>query len=100
MANNVIIEMQNGNKKAIINGLFHSGAIYRMNAIAYATLFKFEDAVIIRRLKELQNDNKGLDGYTVASFAKAALVLLGAEVYNGNDEEVKRLVNSGFEFMK
>lgn len=99
MANNIIVEMQNGNKDAIINGLSHPGAIYRMNAIAYATLFKLEDTDVIIKLKDLRNDNKGLDGYSVASFSKAALDLLGVEAYEENDTSVKDLIKSKFQFM-
>lgn len=100
MANILINEMETGNRNAIYNGLFHSGAIYRMNAIAFATLHNIKDADTISRLRELQKDDIMLDGYTVSDFANASLNLLKAEAYTGDKRAVKALISSRFEFMK
>lgn len=100
MANMLINEMQTGDRNAIYNGLFHSGAIYRMNAIAFATLHNIKDVDTISRIKELQNDDIMLDGFTVSDFANASLSLLKAEAYTGDKRAVKALIGSKFQFMK
>ena len=99
MADKLLDEMQHGDKIAILNGLSHSGAIYRMNAVAYAAIFKINGEEAIKRLRALKNDNVDIMGYLVSDFAIASLDMLGAEKYNGADSRVKELIESRFIFM-
>lgn len=100
MANSLISRMRNGEKAAIMEGLSHSGAIYRMNAISFLSIFGVKDTDTTNKLKELKKDRVMLDGYSVADFAMAALDLMKIERYSGNDEPVKNLIQSKFEFLK
>ena len=100
MANSLIDRMRKGEKKAILDGLSHSGAIYRMNAISFFAISRIQDAEIESKIMELKNDDTVLDGYSVSDFASAALDLLGIETYTGNKALVKDLIESKFEFLK
>lgn len=100
MANSLIERMQRGEKQAIIEGLLHKGAIYRMNAISFSSICKLKDAEVETRIKDLKDDNIVLDGYSVSDFAHAALELMAVEIYTGNKPAVKELINSKFDFLK
>ena len=75
--------MISGEREAILKGLSHPGAIYRMNAIGQVYLNNMRDAEIIEKLKVLKADDVMLDGYTVGDFAVAALHNFGMK-----DEEI------------
>ena len=92
--------MRNGDREAIMKGLSCQGAIYRMDAIAFASLNNIKDAEIVKRLKELKKDDVFLDGYTVGDFAVAALDNLGIEKYIGDDVRMKNLIESKFAFLR
>lgn len=98
--NDRVKKMINGDKKTIIECLSFSGAIFRMDAIACACIHHYKDDEIIKKIKELKNDTISLDGYSVSSFAHAALELLGIEKYTGNNYKVVNLIESNFDFMK
>lgn len=100
MANSLIERMRKGEKQAIIDGLSHSGAIYRMNAIAFSSLSRIKDAEVEKRIQELKEDDIILDGYSVSDFALAALDLMKVESYAGNKRSVKNLIDSKFDFLK
>lgn len=100
MANRLIDKMKTGDKTAVVAGLSHPGAIYRMNAISFSVLFHISDAEIIQKITELKNDQVALDGYSVSDFAFAALDVMGFESYVGNKASVKNLIKSKFEFLK
>ena len=51
MANELISRMISGEREAILKGLSHPGAIYRMNAIGQVYLNNMRDAEIIEKLK-------------------------------------------------
>lgn len=100
MANSLIEGMRSGVKKAFVDGLAHSGAIYRMNAIGFYVKAGVFDEEIIDKIKELKQDEVALDGYSVADFAKAALDLMGIERYCGESLFVKKLIASKFDFLE
>lgn len=99
MANSLIDEMRNGNIDAIITGLTHHGAIYRMNAIAFFSLQNRNEKAAIKRIKVLKTDFSGVDGYSVSDFAIAALDILGIEKYTGSSRNIKLLIDCQFDFM-
>lgn len=100
MANSLIDKMREGKKQAIIDGLSHSGAIYRMNAISFSSICKIRDTEVEKMIKDLKNDNIILDGYSVSDFAFAALDLMKVEKYTGDKPSVKKLIKSKFEFLQ
>ena len=99
MANELISRMISGEREAIMRGLFHPGAIYRMNAIGQVYLNNMRDAEIIDKLMELKSDDIMLDGYTVGDFAVAALHNYGIEKYEGDKRTLKELIESKFGFL-
>ena len=100
MAKIIIERMRNGDREAVIKCLSCQGAIYRMDAIAFASLNNMKDAEIIEKLMELKKGRVFLDGYTVGDFAVAALDNLGIEKYTGDDRRMKELIESGFAFLR
>ena len=99
MANELISRMISGEREAIMRGLAHPGAIYRMNAIGQVYLNNMRDAEIIDKLMELKSDDIMLDGYTVGDFAVAALHNYGIEKYEGDKRTLKELIESKFGFL-
>lgn len=91
-------KIQNGDRDAILQGLAHSGAFYRINAAVSAGKYFVREPVIGIYLKRLKEDKIIMDGYRVADFAYAALDILEIEKYMGNDIRVRRLINSRFNF--
>ena len=99
MANELISRMISGEREAIMRGLSHPGAIYRLNAIGQVYLNNMRDAEIIDKLMELKSDDIMLDGYTVGDFAVAALHNYGIEKYEGDKRTLKELIESKFGFL-
>ena len=99
MANELISRMISGEREALLKGLSHPGAIYRMNAIGQVYLNNMRDAEIIEKLKVLKADDVMLDGYTVGDFAVAALHNFGIEKYEGDKRTLKELIDSKFGFL-
>ena len=99
MANELISRMISGEREAIMRGLSHPGAIYRMNAIGQVYLNNMRDAEIIDKLMELKSDDIMLDGYTAGDFAVAALHNYGIEKYEGDKRTLKELIESKFGFL-
>ena len=90
--------IQSGNKTAIIQGLVHPGAIYRVNAAINAVRYEIREATIKIYLDRLKTDEIVMNGYKVSDFAYAALDLLNLERYTQNDIRVRRLIVSKFNF--
>lgn len=99
IADRELFEMiKSGDENAILRGLSHPGAIYRVNAAINAVRFevkKFQVKVYLDRMKA---DNVVVNGYRVSEFAYAALDLLGMERYSGNEPKTKALIKSKFDF--
>ena len=100
MSKITIERMRNGDREAIMKSLSCQGAIYRMDAIAFASLNNMNDTETVEKLMELKKDDVFLDGYTVGDFAVAALDNLGIEKYKGDNILVKNLIESGFAFLR
>ncbi|MGN1347716.1 MAG: hypothetical protein ACI4VI_02110 [Acutalibacteraceae bacterium] len=99
MVSNYLVNlMQNNDKQAIIEGLSHKGAIYRINGIIYSVLFSHTENETVSIIQNLKTDTTLFDGYSVSDFAIAALDLLSVEKYKGNEETILKLINSKFEF--
>lgn len=94
----MVYNMSIGDESAIYNGLNHNGAVIRMNGIMFAANFKFKKSSIIDAIKKLTEDNTEFNGYTVSQFAFAALDVIGIEKYQGNDENIKELIDYKFVF--
>lgn len=95
----MLSQMKNGNQDAILEGLKHKGAIYRINAlinIVRHTLVDSEE--IIQKVYNLLEDNIFVDGYKVSDFAYAVLDLIGIETYSGNNNQIKELIESKLDF--
>ena len=97
--NELIEKMRSGNKAATIEGLFHGGAIFRMDAIGYSAIFHYDDTEIIARIRHLKDDLVTLDGYSVSDFAHAALDIMGVEPYCGDKITIKNLIELKFDFL-
>lgn len=95
----IIAKMISGDREAILQGLSHPGAIYRMNAIGQVYLNNMRDAEIIEKLMELKMDDVKLNGYTAGDFAVAALHNFGIEKYEGDKRHLKELIESKFGFL-
>lgn len=91
-------KIQDGDRNAILQGLAHPGAFYRINATMSAGRHFVKEPVIGIYLKRLKEDNMIMNGYRVSDFAYAALDILGIEKYIGNDIRIRRLINSKFDF--
>lgn len=91
-------QIQSGNSSAIMQGLSHPGAIYRINAIINAVQYKLQNPSLKIYLSRLKEDQIVMNGYKVSEFAVSALDILGLETYLGNDIRIKKLINSKFKF--
>ena len=87
-------QIQHGNSDAILQGLSHPGAIFRVNGAISAVKYVVKTPVIKMRLERIKNDNTIINGYRVSDFAIAALDILGLEMYRGNDLKVRALIKS------
>lgn len=94
----LIQQIQAGDSSAIMQGLSHPGAFYRINATINAVRYKASDPVLKIRLDRLKHDQIIMNGYRVSDFAISALDILGLEKYAGNDLRIRALINSKFEF--
>ena len=94
----LIKKIQAGDWSAIMQGLSHIGAFYRINATINAVRYEVRDPVVKIYLDRLKEDQIVMNGYRVSEFAISALDILGFERYNGNDLRIKRLIDSKFDF--
>lgn len=94
----LIKKIQAGDSSAIVQGLSHPGAFYRINAAINAVRYEVREPVIKVYLSRLKNDQIIMNGYRVSDFAVSALDILGFESYMGSDLRIRRLIQSRFEF--
>ena len=87
-------KIKTGDENAILEGVTHKGAIYRINALIYAVRNAVDSEKVKEKIYDLQNDKVSVDGYKVSDFALAALDLLGIEKYTGINEQIKALIES------
>lgn len=98
----LIDSIKAGDFGAIERGLFHEGALYRVNSIISMIKKDYSTPMLISRLKELKTDDIPLfgttDSYTVADFANAALDIMGIEHYRGYRKTVEILIQAKMAF--
>lgn len=98
----LINKMEQGDRKAIIQGLSNKGAFIRVNGIVFAVRNHFNDPMITKMIKDLTKDDICLFGtgcsYRVSDFASAALDLLGISKYLGSRQETKSLIAGKMNF--
>ena len=91
-----------GDKNEIISAMSCDASFYRMNGLVEAVKHGLKEKAITRQIKKLVDDKTGIlslrGGYTVSDFAIAALDVLGIEQYKGNEENIKAIIESKFEF--
>lgn len=91
-------KIQSGDKDAIIKGLVHPGAIYKVNAAINAVRYDVKELSMKIHLDRMKEDDRVVNGYRTSDFAYAALELLGMEHYFNNEPRVKMLIQSKFDF--
>lgn len=94
----LIKKIQDGDREAILQGLAHPGAFYRINAIISVGKNLVSEPTIGIYLKQLKEDKIIMNGYRVSDFAYAALDIIESEKYAGNDIRIRRLIDSRFDF--
>lgn len=94
----LIEKIQNGDKNAVLQGLAHSGAFYRVNATINAVRYGIREPALKIYLDRLKQDKVIMNGYRVSDFAISALDILGFEKYVGNDLRIRALIKSKFIF--
>ena len=78
-------------EKNILNLLNHDGAAYRGKGIATCIKLRLNTPLISDALRKLKNDSVMVLGRPISNYAIAALDIIGAEKYAGNDD-VKALI--------
>lgn len=91
-------KIQAGDNTAILQGLIHPGAFYRINATINVVRFEMREPVVKIYLDRLKDDQIIMNGYRVSDFAYAALDILGFETYTKNNIRIKKLIASKFIF--
>lgn len=81
-----------------IKMLYRDGSFDKFNGIIECVKSNLKTAEIIERLKELKNDTTTIAGHPIADFSMAALDILGIEKYDGDDNSIKQLIESKFDF--
>lgn len=98
----LISRMKDGQKDAIQEGLYHTGALQRVNALVFAARNEYSDHVIVSRAKVLEKDDTCLFGYnaghTVSDFARAYLHVMNEKKYSGSRKETLELIECKLQF--
>ena len=82
----------------VANLLKSSGALYRIHGIISCVQLALTEECLTAEIKKLKKDSTTFSAYLVSEFAEAALDLLHIESYEGNSEEIKRLIASKLRF--
>lgn len=82
----------------IIAKLQKDGAYYKFNGIVECVRSQTKDETVISELKKMKSDHAQIAGYSISDFSFAALDVLNAEKYTGNNENVLRIIQSKFAF--
>lgn len=94
----LIDRMKTGDPDAILEGLHHGGVLLQVNAAICMTHYKLTSKEFLDGLYAMMNDNFVLLGYRIYEYCICALDILGIEKYTGDDERIKRLADSKFDF--
>ena len=92
----VVQEMYQGNKEVILESLRSESIFLNMNAIICCAQKKLSAKEFIDALVSLKDVDIALLGYRISDAATAALYLVNNEPYEGENEVVKKLVDSNF----
>ncbi len=96
---NLINKMAQNDGTAILIGAKSDKPILNLNAVIFGTKFKCKSQDFIDVLKtKLFNSDKSFMGTPLKVFVTAALDILEVKKYNGNDAEIRKLINSNFDF--
>lgn len=79
-------------EKRILDLLHHKGAAYRGQGIALCIKERLNTPAISKALRELKGDQITVLGRSISSYAIAALDIIGAERYKGDDEDMRKLI--------
>ncbi len=93
----LIDDMWDGKKEAVIKGLEHGGALYRVNGIINAARYQMTSSDIVQLIASLLDDKVEIMGYKVYEFAVAALDVLGYKKYDVDDENIMRMILCKFD---
>lgn len=80
--------------KGIINKLQSDGALYRCQGILAAIKERANDPQIIKLIQAMKEDHVVILGREVSAYAIAALDILGAEKYAGEDFLIKDFIKN------
>ena len=92
--NKTIQEMQNCNKRVIVEAIESSSPILQLNGLMFASKYSvYEASDAIKKLD--CKDNKFM-GTPLSNFKIAAMHLLGIAEYKGNETQIKEMIESKF----
>lgn len=96
----LVNNMLKGDIISIKKGLDSDNISLQINAIIHSTRLKIIDKYIIQKILSLKDSKNYLNicAFTVGEFAAASLHLHGVEEYTGDNDSIKRLVESKFIF--
>lgn len=94
-----IAAMYQGDLQEILSGICDERQILVVNAIITGTRQKIRDTAFVERLHQLTADSETkLLNVPISFFAIAALDILGIKRYTGDDEYIKKLIDSKLQF--
>lgn len=94
----IIEMMKDKNSDAIMYGATSSMPILQLNAVIYGTKNKLRYPEFVSFLNNNENNEIYFLGVSLSKIIMASLDVLGIKKYNGNDEEVKKIIESKFDF--
>ena len=80
-------------EKRILDLLNHDGAAFRGKGIASCVQLRLNTPLISEALLKLKDDKVVLLGRPISSYAIAALDIVGAEKYQGDDTDIRALID-------
>ncbi len=86
--------MNNNSNKKIINDIQSNIPAVVMQAIISGIDNRVTDESFIDAIKKHKDDETCLLNVPISYVAKAALDVLGAETYNGKNEQIKNMINA------
>lgn len=92
------LDMRNGNRDAILAGFQSSSVLSRMNGAIHAAKQGLNDTEVKEALLVLKGDREACMGYRVSDIVIAVLDILDIEKYKGNDDRIRQMIQSKFDF--
>jgi len=92
----LIDEMHRGNTEIICKGIESDNPLLCLNAIMAGARQGVKEKRYLEALKVAKGSKDRVLGFSVHNFSVAALHLLGAECYEGDDEDILALIQFGF----